>query len=463
MAESMTRDGAAALPAVYEVLGQRAVIRLLEHTDHQVVVAEIRAALARHRGVLLANGTPPPDAAAVAAEVAGRLSAFRQPALRKVINLTGTLLHTNLGRSPLSREAKAAVATAAATTNLEYDLDTGRRGDRDNLVSRLLTRLSGAPAATVVNNNAAALWLTLNTLAPGRGVVISRGELVEIGDSFRMPDIITASGCRLMEVGTTNRTHLRDYENALDAGGSVLLKVHTSNYRIEGFTREVPLEQLVELGRRRGVPVVADLGSGALVDLACYGLPGEPTVQETVRAGADVVTFSGDKLLGGPQAGLIVGSRDHLQAIRRNPVRRALRCDKLRLAALEATLRAYLDPRSLSAALPAYRILGRSRETVERIARRMMPFIAEWAGDVARVEIVTGESQVGSGAQPCAGLPTALVALTPRDADAGALAHALRRLTPPVIGRVHKGRVLLDMRALLEPAALIAALRGVTR
>jgi L-seryl-tRNA(Ser) seleniumtransferase len=272
-----------------------------------------------------------------------------------------------------------------------------------------------------------------------------------------MPDIIVKSGCRLLEVGTTNRTHLKDYAQALDEGAALLLKVHTSNYRIQGFTKEVPLARLVELGRKHQVPVVVDLGSGALVDLARFGLPGEPTVQETVRAGADVVTFSGDKLLGGPQAGFIVGRAEWIKRIKRNPMKRALRCDKLRLAALEATLRAYLSPATLEQTLPAYRMIGRSIEEIAQLAQVLRPHVARWAGERARVEVVAGESQVGSGSLPEAALPTRLIALTPHAGDTEELARALRRLTPPVIGRVHGGKVLLDLRALLDPEMLIAA------
>jgi L-seryl-tRNA(Ser) seleniumtransferase len=377
-----------------------------------------------------------------------------------VINLTGTLLHTNLGRAPLSAEAVQATVAAAGTVNLEYDLEAGKRGDRDTLVEELLCRLTGAEAATVVNNNAAAVYLALNSLANRRRVAVSRGELVEIGASFRMPDIIAKSGCRLMEVGTTNRTHPGDYARALEEGAALLLKVHTSNYRIEGFTREVPLAKLVELGRKHSVPVVVDLGSGALVDLARYGLPGEPTVQETVRTGAGVVTFSGDKLLGGPQAGFVVGRAEPIKRIKRNPMKRALRCDKLRLAALEATLRAYLTPATLAQTLPAYRMIGRPIEEIERLARDLAPHVERWAGERARVEVVAGESQVGSGSLPGATLPTRLIALTPRAGDPQELAAALRRLAPPVIGRVHGGAVLLDLRALLDPEALVAALAG---
>jgi L-seryl-tRNA(Ser) seleniumtransferase len=449
----------AALPAVYEVLEHPGLAAPRATLDHALLVGEIQARLGAHREALRSGARRRPlTTEEFVEEVTAAVAAWRTPRVKSVINLTGTLLHTNLGRAPLSAEAVRAIVQAAATVNLEYDLDTGKRGDRDTLIEESLCRLTGAEAATVVNNNAAAVYLALNTLANRRRVAVSRGELVEIGDSFRMPDIITKSGCRLLEVGTTNRTHLKDYVQALEAGAALLLKVHTSNYRIQGFTREVPLAELVELGRKHRVPVVVDLGSGALVDLARFGLPGEPTVQETVRAGADVVTFSGDKLLGGPQAGFIVGRGEWIRRIKRNPMKRALRCDKLRLAALEATLKAYLSPATLEQTLPAYRMIGRSIEEIERLAQAMRPHVEHWAGTRARVEVIADESQVGSGSLPEAALPTLCIALMPFEGDAEDLARELRRLAPPVIGRVHGGSVLLDLRALLDPDALIAAL-----
>ncbi len=453
----------AALPAVHEVLEHPGLAAQRAALDHALLVAEIQARLAAQRERLRSGARrAPPTAGELVEEVAAAVAAWRAPRVKPVINLTGTLLHTNLGRAPLSPDAIQAMVQAAAAVNLEYDLDAGKRGDRDTLIEELLCRLTGAEAATVVNNNAAAVYLALNTLANRKRVAVSRGELVEIGDSFRMPDIIVKSGCRLLEVGTTNRTHLKDYAQALEEGAALLLKVHTSNYRIQGFTKDVPLAKLVELGRRHQVPVVVDLGSGALVDLARFGLPGEPTVQETVRAGADVATFSGDKLLGGPQAGLIVGRSSWIKRIKRNPMKRALRCDKLRLAALEATLQACLSPATVEQTLPAYRMIGRSVEEIGQLAQAVRPHVERWAGERARVELVAGESQVGSGSLPEAALPTRLIALTPLTGDADDLARALRRLEPPVIGRVHGGKVLLDLRALLDPGPFVAALESVT-
>ena len=453
----------ATLPAVYEILAHPRLAALAARLEHGLLVAEIQRRLAQHREALRANGGTPPDADAVAAEVAKTVEGWFEPRLKSVINLTGTLLHTNLGRAPLSDAAVAAMAAASGTVNLEYDLARGKRGDRDTLIEELLCRLSGAEAATIVNNNAAAVYLALNTLADRKRVAVSRGELVEIGDSFRIPDIVKKSGCKLMEVGTTNRTHPADYQRALEEGAAVLLRVHASNYRVQGFTHEVPLTELVALGRKHNVPVVTDLGSGAFVDMRRWGLAGEPTVQESVAAGADVVTFSGDKLLGGPQAGLIVGRVEAIKRIKRNPMKRALRCDKLILAALEATLRAYLSPQTVEQALPAYRMIGRPLEEIERSAQTMLPHVERWAAGRATVTVEPGRSQVGSGSLPDQTLETRLIALTPLRGSPEMLAKALRELRLPVIGRVHGGKVLLDLRGLLDAQPLIEALAAVAR
>ncbi|OGI50453.1 MAG: L-seryl-tRNA(Sec) selenium transferase [Candidatus Muproteobacteria bacterium RIFCSPLOWO2_01_FULL_60_18] len=453
----------ATLPAVYEILAHPRLAALAAKTDHALLVAEIQRRLAQHREALRADGGTPPDADAVAAEVAKIVEGWFEPRLKPVINLTGTLLHTNLGRAPLSEAAVAAMTAASGTVNLEYDLGRGKRGDRDTLIEELLCRLSGAEAATIVNNNAAAVYLTLNTLADRKRVAVSRGELVEIGDSFRIPDIVKKSGCKLMEVGTTNRTHPADYQRALEEGATVLLKVHASNYRIQGFTHEVSLVELVALGRKHNVPVVTDLGSGAFVDMRRWGLAGEPTVQESVAAGADVVTFSGDKLLGGPQAGLIAGRVEAIKRIKRNPMKRALRCDKLILAALEATLRAYLSPATIEQSLPAYRLIGRPLAEIERLMQDVLPPIERWAAGRAGVAVEPGRSQVGSGSLPDQTLETRIIALTPLRGSPETLAQALRELRPPVIGRVHGGKVLLDLRGLPDAQPLIEALAAAAR
>jgi L-seryl-tRNA(Ser) seleniumtransferase len=463
MAGGESMQNLAALPAVYEILAHPRLVALAAKVDHALLVAEIQGRLAQHRELLRAGGGVPPETDTVAQEVARSVANWFEPRLKSVINLTGTLLHTNLGRAPLSSDAVAAMVAASGTVNLEYDLARGKRGDRDTLVEELLCRLSGAEAATVVNNNAAAVYLALNTLADRKRVAVSRGELVEIGDSFRIPDIVKKSGCRLMEVGTTNRTHLKDYGQALEAGAVLLLKVHASNYRVQGFTHEVPLAELVALGRQHHVPVVTDLGSGAFIDMQRWGLAGEPTVPESVAAGADVVTFSGDKLLGGPQAGLIVGRTEAIKRIKRNPMKRALRCDKLILAALEATLRAYLSPATIEQALPAYALIGRSLDEIQKLADSVRPHVERWAAGRATVTIEPGHSQVGSGSLPDQTLETWLIALTPLRGSPEALAKALRELRPPVIGRVHGGKVLLDLRGLFEVQPLIGALETATR
>ena len=448
------------LPAVYQVLEDARLVALQQRVDHAYLVEEVRTCLDACRQSIQENpANPAPSPESIAGLVAERVEGWLEPRLKSVINLSGTLLHTNLGRSPLSEIAIEAMREAAGTANLEFDLATGRRGDRDSLVEDLLCRLTGAEAATVVNNNAAAVYLVLNTLANRKRVAVSRGELVEIGDSFRMPDIIRKSGCRLMEVGTTNRTHLKDYRQALEEGAAILLKVHTSNYRIEGFVQEVSMDALARLGHEHEVPVVADLGSGALVDLARWGLTGEPTVQDVVKAGVDLVTFSGDKLLGGPQAGLIVGRREWVQRIKRNPIKRALRCDKIRMAALDATLRAFLSPQTIDRTLPAYRLIARPVQEIEATTAKVRVAVERWAAGRAKVEVIRGHSQVGSGSLPGDTLPTVLIALTPQRTGVDALARELRALDPPVIGRMHGGKVLLDMRCLLDAEALFRALQ----
>lgn len=449
----------AALPAVYQVLEHPWITVLDERVIHDLLVAEIQTCLDKHRQDLRKGKLKvPPGVDDIATEVVASVEEWFKPRLCSVINLTGTLLHTNLGRAPLSPAAVDAMVDASTSVNLEFDLENGKRGDRDDLVNELLCRLSGGEASTVVNNNAAAVYLALNSLANRRRVVISRSELVEIGGSFRMPDIVKKSGCKLVEVGTTNRTHLKDYRKALNEGAHLLLRVHTSNYRVVGFTHEVPLEQLVELGREYNVPVVVDLGSGALIDPERWGLHGEPTVQEAVNAGADLITFSGDKLLGGPQSGIIVGKAEWIKRLKQNPMKRVLRCDKLILAALEATLGAYLSPQTIEHNLPTCRLISRSLADIEQLAAVVLPCVKHWAQGRARVELVDGESQIGSGALPDATLPTRLIALTPDKGSPQDLARALRKLEPPVIGRIHKGRVLLDLRGLLETAVLIKAL-----
>lgn len=450
------------LPAVDRVLGWPVVAALIRAHGRALVVEAIRDELAAWR----ARPAGITDEA-VAAGVSERLQALLAPSQRPVLNLTGTVLHTNLGRAPLPPEAiEAMVAVGAGASNLEYDLDRGRRGDRDDHVESWLCRLTGAEAATVVNNNAAAVLLTLNSLALRREVVVSRGELIEIGGAFRLPDIMSRAGCRLREVGTTNRTHAADYAEAIGERTALLLKAHTSNYRIEGFTADVPVRELAALGRERNVPCVEDLGSGTLVDLTRFGLPHEPTPAESLAAGADLVTFSGDKLLGGPQAGIIVGRADPVKRIRKNPMKRAMRCDRMTLAALEAVLRLYADPEAVARRVPAVRLLVRSANDIEAQAHRLRPTVADWVGELADVDVAPVQSQIGSGSLPVDLLPSFALRLTPRERSGRApdrLARRLRALPVPVIGRVSEGSVLLDMRCLEDEAAFARAFDAARR
>ncbi|MBI5278628.1 MAG: L-seryl-tRNA(Sec) selenium transferase [Burkholderiales bacterium] len=449
----MTIRTPAQIPPVHRLLAQAAGL-VAEH-GHSLVAREAKALLEQVRADLLL-GTAQHHPGDLRSALAQRVHSCLAPHLRPVFNLTGTVIHTNLGRALLPQDAVPAVTAAMlAPTNLEFDLAAGQRGEREDAVEALLRQLTGAEAATVVNNNAAAVLLTLSALAAGRECVVSRGELVEIGGGFRMPDVMASAGVRLVEVGTTNRTHPADYRRAIGAATALLLKVHTSNYRVEGFTASVGEAELAGIAREHGLPLASDLGAGCLVDLSPYGLPREPMPQDMLAAGCDVVTFSGDKLLGGPQAGLLVGTRDVIARIRRHPLKRALRVSKLTLAALEATLRLYLRPESLRDTLPTLRLLTRALPDIEATARRFEAALARAAGPAFDVRVMPLKSQIGSGALPVELLPSAGLQVKPQAAKGSghaveALARRLRSLPRAVIGRVADGALLLDFRCLEE-------------
>ena len=453
-----------AIPSVDRVLKLEAVDSLIDRYGRPLVLETIRAALDEQRMLLDNEGAAALDETALVAACAARLRATTQPSLRPVFNLTGTVLHTNLGRALFPPAAAAAVVAAMTrAVNLEFDIADGVRGERDSHVETWLKRLTGAEAATVVNNNAAAVYLVLNTLAQRKEVIVSRGELIEIGGAFRIPDIMARAGCRLREVGTTNRTHARDFTGAIGARTAALMKVHTSNYAIQGFTASVAESELAAIAHEHALPLLVDLGSGTLVDLERYGLPHEPTPRETLANGADVVTFSGDKLLGGPQCGLIVGRQDLIAKIRKNPMKRALRVDKLTLAALDATLRLYADPDRLARELPTLRLLTRPRAEIEALAGRVLPALAAATDGQAQAKIVACMSQIGSGSLPVDALPSAGIALVAhvkrRRSGAEALAAAFRALPVPVIGRIQDGAFILDLRCLDDEADFIAQLQ----
>ena len=372
-----------------------------------------------------------------------------RPHFRRVLNGTGVVIHTNLGRSLLAEEAVEAVSHACAHySNLEFDLATGQRGSRYSHVEKILCDVTGAEAGLVVNNNAAAVMLVLDTLCKGREVIVSRGQLVEIGGSFRIPEVMEKSGATLCEVGATNRTHMHDYERAITEQTAALLKVHTSNYRIVGFHKEVFLEELVALGAAHGLPVIEDLGSGNFYDFSGMGLGDEPTVQQVVAAGPDVVTFSGDKVLGGPQAGLIVGKKAAIDRIKKNPMNRALRIDKMTLAALEATLRLYTDPERAREHVPTVRMITTPESELQRKARKIRSRITRDCSDAFTVTLSSGESRVGGGSYPERGLPTTLVRLVPKNISVTELKERLLRTTPPLVGRLEDDAFCLDPRTL---------------
>jgi len=434
------------LPSVEWVVAQVEARGRTGAVGRPVLVQVAREVLAERRSALRGGAAEDVDREELVQAVESRVLATTHPSLRRVVNATGVLLHTNLGRSPLAVEARQAVLEAAGTCNLELDLASGSRGSRQDHVAELLRRLTGADGALVVNNNAAGVFLTLAALAAGRQVVVARSEQVEIGGSFRMPEVMRAAGVRLVEVGTTNRVRLADYEAALTADTALLLKVHRSNFRLVGFVADVSVTELAQLARRAGVPLVYDLGSGALVDLRSRGLPYEPTVQEAVREGADLVLFSADKLLGGPQAGVLVGRVDLLDVLRGHPLYRVVRIDKLDLAALEATLRLYLDPERAWERVPVLRMLGASVASLRARAEQLAHRAARLG---AQAQAVPCESEAGGGSLPGSALPSWGVRLRHPSLSAQALSAALRAGDPPVLTRVQDEAVLVDLRSVL--------------
>ncbi len=453
------------IPSVDEILARPEIIDLLKVYPRNVVVEAIRKGLGRLREEILYQED--------LSELGESLFSFERlyPLFRKeihrqtrsrfrrVINATGVVIHTNLGRAPLHASAIQHLIEVSKTySNLEYDLERGERGSRYAHVEEILCRLSGAESALVVNNNAGAVLLVLNELAEGKEVIVSRGELVEIGGAFRIPDVMKRSGAILREVGTTNRTHFDDYERAIGPDTALLLKVHTSNFRVMGFASEVSLQELVQLGKQHQLPVVDDLGSGCLIDLTRYGLEKEPTVQETIKTGVDAVTFSGDKLLGGPQAGIILGKKKFLDLLKANPLTRALRIDKLTLAALESTLLLYLDEKMAMEEVPTLRMLSLDIGKLKRRGKRLLKRLSGVMDKRGTFSLKEDVSQVGGGALPLQELPTAVVAIKPLDLSINSLEESLRKGDPPIISRISKEELLLDMRTVFdEEIPLLAA------
>ena len=450
MESSHLQDLLRRLPAVDELLRQPVIAEAVGTFPRSLVVRAVRNVLDRIRRAILSDqssGVSRLDEAALIQEILAEAEGLAAYTLQRVVNGTGIIVHTNLGRSLLCQEALERLQLiGSGYSNLEYDLEAGSRGSRYVHAEAILREITGAEGALVVNNNAGAVLLVLNTLAQGREVVVSRGELVEIGGSFRIPDVMTRSGARLREVGCTNRTHLEDYRAAIGPETALLLKVHASNYQISGFTAEVDLATLVALGRAHNLPVMDDLGSGCFVDLSRFGLRGEPLVQDSVRSGADVITFSGDKLLGGPQAGIILGRKEIVERLRKSPLTRALRVDKFTLAALEATLRLYRDEETAVRAIPTLRMIAIEVEILATRAQSLADRIRMAVGSGAEVAVVDGASQVGGGALPVQTLPSKLVALTSRRLSAARLEANFRGNQPPIIGRVEQERFLLDVR-----------------
>lgn len=450
------------LPSVSQLLESPPLKKLIQNVNHNVVADGVRSFLdgLRQQMNQAAEKIEIPTSGELAEKIANWLQKERRPALRPVINGTGILLHTGLGRAPLAEAALRAIEqTARGYCSLELDLETGERGQRADIVRRLLCELTGAEDAIVVNNNAAATMLTLATVAAQRQVIVSRGQLVEIGGSYRLPEVMSCAGCQLREVGTTNRTRLADYESAIGEPTGALLRVHPSNFEVVGFTESVSIEELVQLGRRHSVPVIDDIGSGALLDFSRFGLANEPLAGESIRAGADLVLFSGDKLLGGPQAGIIIGSKKWVQAILKHPLMRAMRVDKLTLAALHATLELHLKPEQAEQQIPLLAMLATPLANLELRAKKLAGLLSPLSL-LKNVQPVEQHSMLGGGSIPSQKIPTWCVAVEPAQGSVNHLAVQLRQLDPAIMGRIHQGKLLLDMRTIppRHDTELVAAL-----
>jgi len=450
------------IPSVDELLVTSGIKSMLSTIPRALVLRAIRQVLDELREEIrkatVGDEMPDVGLSTVVDQITRRVSILSQPSLRQVINATGVIVHTNLGRSPVPKQVITAFnSLAGCYSNLEYDLNTGKRGSRYVHVQDILRELTGAEDALVVNNNAAAVLIALDTIAKGKEVVISRGQLVEIGGSFRMPDVMRKSGAKMFEVGTTNKTTIRDYEAAIVSDTTLFLKVHMSNFQIVGFTQEVSLEELVGLGRKYSIPVMEDLGSGCLIDLSRYGLKKEPTVQDSVEKGADIITFSGDKMLGGPQCGIILGKKDIISKIKANQLNRALRVDKLTLIALQETLSMYRDEEKAIRQIPTLRMICQSYPSVCRKGERLRGLIGKIDTSNFVISLSDGFSQVGGGALPLEEIKSRLLCLSPRRLSASHIVEFLRSYDPPVVVRLEKNNVLLDLRTIQEKEVKIVA------
>jgi L-seryl-tRNA(Ser) seleniumtransferase len=444
------------LPSIDRLLNHARCAALLTRYNRDYMTQKCRASLDQLRANIRQGKGQFLNDDAILDQVEAQVELESRPGHIRVVNATGTILHTNLGRALLSQAAiDAMVAVAGKPINLEYDLAAGKRGKREETLEQLLVDLTGAEAATVVNNNAAAVLLGLNSLAQGKEVIVSRGELIEIGGAFRIPEIMAKSGAILREVGATNRTHPADYENAINENTALLLKVHTSNYKVVGFTAEVTLEQMVAIGKQHHLPVMEDLGSGALIDLSQYGLSKEPLVGERIAAGADVVTFSGDKILGGPQAGLMVGKKELIGKMNKNHLQRALRCGKVTLAALEATLRRYRQSPNIVEEIPTLRAFTRSVDEVRGMGQTVLPKLEAALGNGYQLSLQDSTSQIGSGALPTEELPTVVITVAHPKRGANAIAKQFRQADPPIIGRIQDDKFLLDLRTIFDAGDLV--------